>query len=73
MIYAALGPTLLSEMSYPSDYIEMALNHSKGGMKEVYQRSKFLTQRKEMLQTWANTLDELIAPDLLPYDQSFIL
>lgn len=67
------GATLLSEMSYPRDYIEVALNHSKGGMKQVYQRSQFIEQRKEMLQNWADTLDKLINLELLPYDKQFII
>src|SRR6185437_14131448 len=53
------GATLLGELGYPSDYIEVALNHSKLGMKQVYQRSKYLEQRKEMLQNWANILAQI--------------
>ena len=67
------GATLLSESGYPSDYIEVALNHSKGGMKQVYQRSQFIEQRKKMLQDWADRLDALIKPELLPYDKEFII
>nr|HMT03411.1 hypothetical protein [Burkholderiales bacterium] len=65
--------TILSERGYPSDYIEAALNHSKGGIKQIYQRSKFIEQRKEMLQKWADILDSLITPELLPYDKTFII
>ncbi len=67
------GATILSERGYPSDYIEAALNHSKGGIKQIYQRSKFIEQRKEMLQKWADILDSLITPELLPYDKTFII
>ncbi len=61
------GATHLGELGYPSDYIEVALNHTKGGIKQVYQRSQFIEQRKEMLQKWANKLDSLISQELLPY------
>ena len=73
------GATLLGEMGYPSDYIEVALNHAKGGVKEIYQRSKFLDQRKDMLQVWADKLDNLIIESddgddrLLPYGKTFII
>ena len=67
------GATLLGEMGYPSDYIEIALNHSKSGMKQVYQRSRFIEQRKEMLQKWADELDKQIEPQFAPYDKHFII
>jgi integrase len=68
------GATQLGEMGYPSDYIEVALNHGKAGIKQVYQRSQYIDQRKEMLQVWADKLDELIGDDkLLPYGKRFII
>lgn len=67
------GATHLGEMEYPSDYIEMALNHTKAGIKKVYQRSQYLTQRKEMLQHWANVIDGLIGEELLPYGKKFLI
>ena len=57
--------TLLGERGNPSDYIEVALNHSKGALKETYQRSSFLEQRKQMLQEWANWLDSLLEDNYL--------
>ena len=67
------GATHLGEMGYPSDYIEVALNHTKGGIKKVYQRSQYIDQRREMLQKWADKLDELIGADLLPYGKKFVI
>jgi len=67
------GATHLGELGYPSDYIEVALNHSKGGIKQVYQRSQFIEQRKEMLQRWADVLDSVINPELLPYSREFYI
>lgn len=67
------GATHLGEMGYPSDYIEVALNHTKGGIKQVYQRSQYLDQRREMLQKWADKVDELIGADLLPYGKKFVI
>lgn len=59
--------TRLGEMDYPSDYIEIALNHKRAGIKEVYHRSQFIPQRKEMLQHWADVIDGLVGEKLLPY------
>lgn len=68
------GATHLGEMGYPSDYIEVALNHTKSGMKQVYQRSQYLEQRKKMLQKWADKLDELVGDKkLLPYSKKFVV
>ncbi len=66
--------TYLGEMGYPSDYIEVALNHTKGGIKQVYQRSQYLDQRKDMLQAWADELDKLVGDSgLLPYGKKFVI
>ncbi|WP_158649420.1 tyrosine-type recombinase/integrase [Aquella oligotrophica] len=65
------GATHLGELGYPSDYIEVALNHSKGGIKQVYQRSQFIEQRKEMLQRWADILDSLIDQEILYHFNMF--
>jgi integrase len=65
--------TNLGEMGYPSDYIEVALNHTKGGIKQVYHRSQYLDQRREMLQQWADKIDRLIGADLLPYGKKFVI
>jgi integrase len=68
------GATHLGEMGYPSDYIEMALNHTKSGIKQVYQRSQYMEQRKEMLQKWADRLDTLVGDvELLPYGKKFVI
>lgn len=67
------GATHLGELGYPSDYIEVALNHSKGAIKQVYQRSQFIEQRKEMLQRWADILDELIDRELLQLNNSVVV
>ena len=64
------GTTHLSEMEYDSDYIEVALNHKKTGIKKVYHRSKHINTRKKMLQVWADEIYRLIGKELLPYDHA---
>lgn len=52
--------TLLHEGGWPADVVEKALNHTIGGVRGVYNRAEYGTQRKEMLQFWANFVDEAI-------------
>jgi integrase len=52
--------TNLSEMEFMPDVIEKALNHKIKGVRGVYNRAQYATQRREMLQTWADFLDGLL-------------
>ena len=52
--------TLLHESGWPSDVVEKALNHTIGGVRGVYNRAEYATQRQEMLQFWADYIQELI-------------
>jgi len=51
--------TMLAEKEYDSDVIEKALNHKIKGVRGVYNRAQYATQRRQMLQAWADHLDEL--------------
>jgi len=53
--------TLLHENGWPSDVIEKALNHTIGGVRGVYNRAEYATQRHEMLQFWADYIEALTA------------
>jgi integrase len=53
--------TLLHENGWPSDVVEKALNHTIGGVRGVYNRAEYATQRREMLQQWADTIDSLMS------------
>lgn len=55
------GSTRLHEAGFPSDVIEKALNHTIGGVRGVYNRAEYASQRREMLQFWADYIDSLIA------------
>jgi integrase len=50
--------TLLSEAGYAPDVIEKALNHTIKGVRGVYNRAEYADQRREMLQAWADMVDE---------------
>jgi integrase len=53
--------TVLGERDFPSDVIDMALNHKKPGMKGVYNKAQYATQRRKMLQFWADFVEGLAA------------
>lgn len=53
--------TLLHENGWPSDVVEKALNHTIGGVRGVYNRAEYEPQRREMLQFWADYIEQLLA------------
>lgn len=53
--------TLLHENGWPSDVVEKALNHTIGGVRGVYNRAEYEPQRRDMLQFWADYIDQLLA------------
>lgn len=52
--------THLHEMGHPSDAIEIALAHKIGGIKGVYNRAEYVTQRRQIMQAWADFVDAQI-------------
>lgn len=52
--------TLLHENGWQSDVVEKALNHTIGGVRGVYNRAEYEPQRREMLQFWADFIDQLL-------------
>lgn len=53
--------TLLHENGWASDVVEKALNHTIGGVRGVYNRAEYSSQRREMLQFWADYIEILMA------------
>lgn len=53
------GATTLHENGWASDVVEKALNHTIGGVRGVYNRAEYSSQRKEMLQFWADYIEDL--------------
>lgn len=51
--------TYLGELGTRVEVAERCLNHSLGGLVEVYDRSDYLEERRQALQKWADFLDEL--------------
>src|SRR5690554_8169304 len=59
--FRAMARTILAErLGYPPEYIEQQLAHAvRDSNGRAYNRTQFLEQRREMLQRWADYLDEL--------------
>ena len=59
------GATILVDRGYSFDWIEVALNHRKGGIKDTYNLNQIIKQRTGMMQELADSIDALIEPELL--------
>ena len=59
------GSTLLHEMGFNSDWIEKSLAHEQQGVRAVYNKAEYAEQRKEMMQRWADQVDEWINDNIL--------
>ncbi|TVO63487.1 tyrosine-type recombinase/integrase [Denitromonas ohlonensis] len=54
------GSTLLHEAGFNTDWIEKCLAHEQRGVRAVYNKAEYREPRREMLQDWANMLDDWI-------------
>ena len=63
--FRAMGRTILEErLNYRSVLIELQIAHKvKDPMGDTYNRTAFIDERTEMMQTWADYLDSLVAKD----------
>ncbi len=56
--FRAMAATTLSEQGWPSEVIEHQLAHvDKNAVRAAYQRSELVTERRRMVQAWADWLD----------------
>jgi integrase len=51
--------TLLREHEWTKDHIEMQLAHKEGGISGIYNKAKYLPQRRHMMQWYADYLEAL--------------
>ena len=54
------GATLLTEHGWNADVIEKALAHEKTGIRAVYIVAEHLSERRRMLQWWADHIDGIV-------------
>jgi integrase len=58
--FRAMASTLLNEQGFPPDVIELQLAHAeRNKVRAAYNRAQRVTERREMMQAWANYLDGL--------------
>ncbi|MBO1926684.1 integrase arm-type DNA-binding domain-containing protein [Thiomicrorhabdus sp. 6S2-11] len=62
--------TMLNEIGFNADEIELQLNHVIGGVRGVYNKAQKLEQRRKMLQHWSDYLDGIKAGgDVIPINR----
>jgi len=57
--FRTTASTLLNELGFKPDVIELQLAHKEQGVRAVYHRSEYLGERREMMQSWADYLEGL--------------
>jgi integrase len=58
------GSTLLNEMGFRGDVIERQLAHQeRDAVRRTYNHAEYLEERAQMMQHWADLLDELTKSD----------
>ena len=58
--FRATASTILNEKGFRSDVIELLLAHvEKNQIRAAYNRAEYLDERREILQWWADHLDEI--------------
>lgn len=60
--FRTTASTLLNEQGYNRDWIEAQLAHAeKNAIRDAYNRAEYLSERRKMMQAWADYLDSLRA------------
>lgn len=63
--FRAMASTLLNEAGWAPDVIERQLAHAeRNKVRAAYNRASLLPERRKMMQTWADYLDQLRAGDI---------
>jgi integrase len=58
--FRSMASTLLHEKGYAPDWIERQLAHKEpNAVREAYNAAQHLTERRRMMQEWADYLDTL--------------
>lgn len=70
--FRGTASTLLHEMNYRSEIIERQLAHAEGNkVKAAYNKAEYLTERKLMMQQWADYIGSLNdATNVIPFGKS---
>jgi integrase len=55
--------TQLNENGWAEKVVEKALSHEKGGVAGIYNRAEYASERKRMLQWWADYVDSIVTEE----------
>ena len=62
--FRATASTALNELGFRGDWIEKQLAHEERKQSRAsYNHAVYLDGRRDMLQTWANVIDEMAKPE----------
>lgn len=66
--FRAMASTMLNEMGFHPDWIERQLAHKETNkIRAAYNRAQYMTERKRMMQNWADFLDGMATGKVLPF------
>jgi integrase len=69
--FRAMAATALNEMGYRSDVIERQLAHrEKNAVRAAYNRAEYLSERRAMMNQWADHLDALGGGNILSFKEN---
>lgn len=68
--FRTTASTLLNENGHNPDVIEAALAHTRGDIRAIYNRAKYLPERAALYQWWADYCDGLLVPSTIDIDAS---
>ena len=62
-----MASTILNEQGWSRDAIERQLAHGeRNNVRAAYNFAEYLPERRKMMQAWANYLDSLAIPNVVP-------
>jgi integrase len=65
--FRAMASTALNEMGFRPDVIERQLAHQEeNAVRAAYNRAEYLSERRAMMNHWANYLDALVGRNVVP-------
>ncbi len=64
-----VASTALNEQGFNADHIEAQLSHVKDGVAGVYNKAKYLEQRREMMQWYADYLDRIAGNNVVVFSR----
>ena len=65
--FRSMASTILNEQGWSRDAIERQLAHGeRNNVRAAYNFAEYLPERRKMMQAWANYLDTLAIPNVVP-------